>query len=356
MTSSLTKPHSATLFLLASLFLALGFSTSSCKRRASAGEGEPLEATVTKAIEKELPAEVSAAGSIEAVDKAEVAFLVSGRIVSVDVEDGADVVEGQVLARLDDGDYRQMVAAAEAKLAEVRARHERLSKLRTLGSLTPSDFDKIESGLREAEASAELARRQLGYTTLKAPFAGRVVKRIVAAGQVAVPSVPVFTVLAPAPVWANVGVAEAEAQKVRVGQPALVSLPATGDKAQAGKVDAVLPQADPLSRSFTVKIGLKNEEGLLHPGNVVTARITVGASRRACLLQPKAVQRHPDGSLFVWLVEPKSGKAVRKIVETGSLNGSLVEISKGLAAGDAVILEVPLTLFEGMPVKAVFAK
>jgi len=330
-------------------------SLASCRRSPEVQAGAETSVQVVNVSTKALPDEIIAAGAIDAVDKAEVGFLVAGRIISVDVEDGAEVKKGQVLARIDPSDLQQTLAIAETRLAEVTARHKRLATLHELGSLTDTDFDKIDSALHEAESSTELARHQLAYTELRAPFDGIAVRRGLAAGVVAIPAAPVFTVLAPGPVWANVGVAEVDARRVQPGQVAQVFLPAAADQVNIGKVEAILPQADPLSRSFTVKIRLANDNHALHPGNVVTAHIATGSSHVAITLPPQAVQKHPDGSLYVWLVDPTRHTATRQIVETGALQNTEIEIRSGLKPGDQVVLNVPLTLFEGTPLKVTVA-
>ena len=341
--------------LLITLF-AGQLALSGCRRGdGSTAQAETAVQTVT-AVNKTLQDEIIASGAIDAVDKADLGFLVAGRVLAVDVEDGAEVKKDQVLARLDPADYQQALAIAEARLTEVSARHERLSKLHELGSLTATDFDKIEAGLHEATSATELARRQLAYTELRAPFDGIVVKHGVAAGVVVGPGSPVFTVLAPAPVWANVGVAEATVRKVQVGQSAEVFLPASSNQTHTGKIEAILPQADPLSRSFTVKIKLENADRALRPGNVVISHLQTALTREAITIPPQAVQKHPDGALFVWVVDPVRHTAVRQLIEVGSLQTSEIEVIAGLKAGDQVILDVPHTLFEGTPLKVSTAK
>ena len=327
-------------------------ASSGCRRANEAAATDTAVQAITVAS-KTLRDEIIASGAIDAVDKAEVGFLVAGRVISVDVDDGAEVKKDQVLARLDPADYQQGLAIAEAKLTEVRSHYERLSKMYELGSLTATDFDKIEAGLHEATSAAELARRQLAYTELRAPFDGLAVKHGIAAGVVVGPGTPVFTVLSSASVWANVSVAEADARRVQSGQSAEVSLPAAGKQTYTGKVAAILPQADPLSRSFTVKILLENADHALRPGNVVIAHIATLQTRNVLTLPPQVVQKFADGSLYVWLVDPVRHVAVRQVIEAGFLDASEVEIASGLKAGDQVISNVPHTLFEGTPLKIV---
>lgn len=289
---------------------------------------------------------VVASGAIESIGKSDVAFMVPGRVISVDVADGATVLGGEVLARLDPADYEKNLAIAEAQLHEVEARHARLSRMHEAGSLTDTDFDKIDAALKQARAAAELARRQLGYTVLRAPFDGSIVKHRIEAGVVVAPAVPVFTLHSPGAVWANFGVSEVDIGRVQIGQTAAVQV-AAARTMHEGKVEAILPNADTLSRSFTVKVRLANPTGELRHGNVVTGRIQTGASRIVLSVPPQTVQKNPDGSLFVWLFDASRQTAMRQIVEIGALRTEQIEITAGLNAGDRVVLNVPHTLFEG---------
>jgi RND family efflux transporter MFP subunit len=327
--------------------LAVALLVGGCRRGHDpiALEARPVQAHRVSA--HDVAVEVIASGAIEAIDKAEVAFMVPGRVIAVDAGDGAMVRAGQLLARLDPGDYEKKLAIAEAQLTEVKARHARLSRLHEAGSLTDTDFDKIDAALKQAAAATELARRQLGYTQLHAPFDGWIVKRGIAAGVVAAPGVPVFTMFSPGAVWANLGVSEAERPQVRVGQSVAVSAPAARADVHRGLVEAILPDADPLSRAFTVKVRLENPDGALRHGNVVVGRILTGKTRHVVTVPPQVVQKNPDGSLFVWLIDPSRQVAIRQLVEVGALDGSEVEIAAGLRDGDRIILNVPHTLFEG---------
>lgn len=331
--------------------VALGaLAGSGCRRPSDPPVTVPV-VTVLRVEPAALPAELLVSGVIEAVDKAQVGFQVPGRVQRLAVEDGEAVVAGQLLAQLEDDDYRSALAAAEAKFGEINSRHERLKKLRELGSLTETDFEKIDSARTEAQAGFDLARRRLDYTQLKAPFPGRVVRHSVAAGTVVAPGVPVFTVLAPAPVWAVLSVPETDAPGIRPGQSVRVNLASAGGRDVDGEVETVSPQAEPLSRSFAVKVRLANADGRFRPGNVVTARISAGESRQALSLPPQVVQRYPDGGLYVWTVDPKTNTVARRIVGVGRVRETEVEIVAGLEPGALVVRGGAVPLFEGMAVK-----
>ena len=318
-----------------------------CHRDRGGSAEEPRRIQVHVAHSHDVAEQVIASGAIEAIEKADLAFQVPGRVISVDVDEGILVKQGQVLARLDPADYEKNLAIVEAQLHEVKARHARLSRLHESGSLTETDFDKIDAALQQTESAAELARHQLGYTELRAPFAGWIVKHGIAVGVVAAPAVPVFTLFSPGVVWANLGVSEGDIAKVHIGQTVEVRVPATRASPQRGTVEAILPNAEMFSRAFTVKVRLENAQGDLRHGNVVVGHILTGETRRAITVPPQVVQKNPDGSLFVWLIDSARHTAVRQLVEVGALRVSEVEIASGLNDGDQIVLNVPHTLFEG---------
>lgn len=323
---------------------------SACHRQDTDNAPPPVVRTVT-AERVDVRQEISASGVIEAVDKVQLGFLVPGRVREVAVEDGADVTAGQLLARIDDADLRNEAAIADARLVETKARHERLTRLHELGSLTPTDFEKSAAALSESESAAALAHRRLGYAELHAPFAGRFVRQGLSVGSVVVPGVPVCTVSAAAPVWASLSVPEVDAPKLRPGLPATVSLAATDSPPAHSTIETILPQADALTRSFLVRIKLANEDGRFRLGNVVTAKVSTGATHSSIVLPPSLIQRFPDGALYVWTAEPGRSVVTRRIVTVGRPAATGVEVLSGLQPGDRVVETGATTLYEGMPVQ-----
>jgi len=327
----------------------VAFVLSGCSKRASTSPPAPA-VTVLQLAPRGFADEISASGAIEAIDKTELGFMVGGRLKSIEVEDGASVEAGQLLARLDDADYRRELAIAEAKLAETQSREARLRQMHDLGSLTATDFEKITAALAQAQSAAELARRRVSYSELHAPFAGRVTRHPVSIGTVVAPGMPICSVLAPAPVWAVLSVPEVDAVRIQSGQTAHVRLAALERTETTSTVESVLPQADPMTRSFNVKIRLPNSDLAFRPGNVVTATIAVGPERSVLTINPAAVQHFPDGALYVWVVDREKHSVTRRIVSVGRVRDTEVEITAGLSAGEWIVTRTDAPLFDGMQV------
>lgn len=328
---------------------ALTILCSGCNKEQAA---QPVPVIKTHLVEaRETDEEISASGVIEAVDKVELGFMVAGRVSTVDVEDGDTVKPGQLLASLDDSDLRNEVAIADGRLAEVRDRHARLAQLNALGSLTQADFEKIKAALTESEAASALAHRRLSYAEIRAPFAGRIQRHGVARGTVVAPGIPVCTLVGTAPVWATLSVPEVDVSHIHPGELARVSLAAAESVVATAKVEAVLPQAEAITRSFEVMVRIPNLDGAFRPGNVVTASIATGVRRKTVTLPPQLVQRYPDGSLYVWLVDAAGRTVTRRIVDVGRMRGTEVEVVAGLHAGERVVLGGEAPLFDGMRVE-----
>lgn len=327
----------------------IAFVLGGCSKRASAPASPPT-VTVLQLATRGFADEISASGAIEAIDQTQLGFMVGGRLKSIEVEDGASVEAGQLLARLDDTDYRHELAIAEAKLAETQSREERLRQMHDLGSLTATDFEKITAALTETRSAADLARRRVGYSELHAPFAGRVTRHPVSVGTVVAPGVPICSVLAPAPVWAVLSVPEVDAVRIQTGQTVHVRLAAMERVEAVSTVESVLPQADPMTRSFNVKIRLPNSDLSFRPGNVVTATIAVGPDGSVLTINPAAVQHFPDGALYVWVADREKRSVTRRIVSVGRARDTEVEVTAGLHAGEWIVTGSAAPLFDGMQV------
>ncbi|WP_221031586.1 efflux RND transporter periplasmic adaptor subunit [Actomonas aquatica] len=300
---------------------------------------------------------IIAAGSIIPVNSVSLGFRVPGQIEAVLAADGEVVATGQVLARLDPAELRHAKTIAQAQADELSSRHHRLTQLFEAGSLTRTDFERSHAALTEAKAALDLANEQLDHTELVAPFAGKLLKHPLDVGAVVAPGVPVFTLMAEQPVWAEVHVAESQRAALALGQTVQLELPAM-DSADApstlsGEIESIAATADPFSRTFAVRIRQANTDGRLRLGNLVTARIEAGRGRDGLLLPPPAVQREADGSLYVWLLGGDGNQVVKRAVASGGTQGEQVIIDQGLAAGDQVVVGTTAPLFDGREVKVV---
>ncbi|ADM10851.1 RND divalent metal cation efflux membrane fusion protein CzcB precursor [Parvularcula bermudensis HTCC2503] len=314
--------------------------------------------------ETDLPAELSFAA-----DKiATIAPRVGGVVRSLDATEGDLVEAGQVLAVLDSGRLATLMSdyhSARAAERYARATLERESGLRDQGITSESEFAQARQEATMAVARREAAETALhaagidheaietaqagadgaaGRYRITAPIAGRVIERRLSLGQSVQAGEdggsPAFVVADDSVVWADVQVYAADLGAVRSGQTVILK-GESGAAIAEGEVAFVTPQLAEGSRTATARVVLDNPEGLLRPGQFVTASIATGTDGET-LTVPKGAVVVFEGQDVVFTRSEHGFAPVP--VETGRQVGDRLEIVSGLAAGDRFVTEGAFTL------------
>ena len=219
--------------------------------------------------------------------------------------------------------------------------------LRAQKSISPQEFDEVESRSQaasarlamvrsqesEAKAAEAAARTMQGYTRIHAPFDGVVTERKVDPGAMATPGSPLLTIEKAGALRLEVSVDESLLSLVHRGAKIAVTIDTLGSEPVDGKVAQIVPAADPGSRSFLVKIDLANSPGL-HSGMFGHALLMRG-SRDTLLIPRTAVIAH--GSMQSVYVVGQNQIAGLRYISAGNLHGNEVEVLSGLSAGETVV-------------------
>ncbi|GAB4267716.1 MAG: efflux RND transporter periplasmic adaptor subunit [Deferrisomatales bacterium] len=324
---------------------------------------------------------VEGTGTLEAFESAELIPRVGGvTVTEVRVREGDSVGKGQVLVRLDDelvrtriDGVRARIAAAKAKAAALDARVAMLeadaARFRHLfeqGVSPRQQLDHVEAELKVARAerraldaeckALEETRRELElrltYHTLTAPWDGTVVARPVDPGDTASTSRPVLALARLSRLKLRAQVAEVDVPRVQPGQTARGAVDALGRRWFEARVARVLPRLDPATHTGDVEIHLGAEGTPLRPGMFARARIQVGRHEGVAL--PRDALRKVPGSgvWFAYVVTP-DGRAQRRDVRLGESLGDLVEVTAGVAAGEAVVVRGEGVVRTGVAVRVV---
>lgn len=303
---------------------------------------------------REFPARIAAAQQVD------LAFRLPGRIVRLPVAEGQLVDEGNVIASLDDAQYRLAVDDRSASYERARGDYERGRNLVADGNLSRMDFDRLDAQYRSARAALDQARDDLDQTVLQAPFAGRVARRFVEnftevqAGQpvVSLTDVSVLEVKVDLPQEFVIQVREPP----KKGSPSRVQV-AFGqnrDRRYPLTFEEVATQADPVTQTFEVTFTLPApQEMQLLPGMTATVFADLGHAgmERAVYLVPAdAVVANENGKPEAWIVEPKTMTVAPRGVAVGNLRGDTIEVTSGLAPGDRIVVAGTAFLREGMKV------
>jgi RND family efflux transporter MFP subunit len=302
------------------------------------------------------------AGVTQAKNHAVLSFAVPARVVERPVTAGSRVNQGDVLARLDDGEYRNAANLAEAAVAELKTQWEqacrdrrRIEKLTASRVATVSDLEKVttrekslEASLQAATARFKEARRLLHETVLRAPFSGTVTSHYIQPGEWAGPGQPAIELTGDGDIELVVEVPESVVTRLSVDQSVEVQLPFAGNRTISGRISAVAKAAIGAGRLFPVKADLAATAGL-RAG--LTAQLLVELAAEDSLTVPLAAVVNPGASQpFIFIYE--KGRVSRRLVVLGSMIDDRIVVQGSVAEGDRVVVSGQNQLADGDRVEA----
>jgi RND family efflux transporter MFP subunit len=312
---------------------------------------------------RDLPEAVVLTGTLEPRSQVQVVAEVQARLQRVLREEGSRVGRGEVLAVLDDTDYRlsndrarAALAVAEANRAHAQAEKERADSLLKTGGITDRDHlaaqvqqQVAEASLAQARAEVAIAGQALARTQVRAPFAGRVAKRFPDPGAMLAPGAPLFTLVDDSVFEFRASVASKDWAKVKAGAAAELAIDALGGARVEGRIARVEPLVDERSRSFRVVVEVPGRADLVG-GLFARAVVRVGVVPGALVVPPSALVRDGSDPTSAEVFVVRGGKAEKVRLALGVETPDGVQVTSGLAAGDAVVLDPPTALASGAPV------
>jgi multidrug efflux pump subunit AcrA (membrane-fusion protein) len=225
-------------------------------------------------------------------------------------------------------------------------------------------LDRILAGPREeviARAAAKVAVQQavldeikdeIERASIKAPFPGVVTKKLVEAGHFVRRGDPVFELIQLDQIRIVVPVPEKVIAQVKPGLAIDMRFDALRDRTFKGRVEAIVPAADPQARTFPVKVVIENKDHLLLPGMVARIVVPLSAKQKCSAVPRDAVVNGPQGPV-VYVV--RGGLAAAVPVVPGLADGLLLQVTGDLKAGEAVVVRGNERLMPGQPVQVVSA-
>lgn len=298
----------------------------------------PVKVSVIQVSSQKGKSERVYSGIVSASDNSTVSFSVSGTITDLYVSEGQQVFKGQVLGKVKNGDYLNAYNIAEAQLAEAQDAYNRLKKLHDANALPEIKWVEIQQKLKQAQNSVELARRTLEDATLHSPVSGTVTKKYADVGQTVMPVEPVYEITSLQNLTINISAGENEIGLFKIGQKAQVVIPTISDSIIEGKIIEKAVVADPLTRTYTIKLKLDSHNSNLLPGmlaNVAFENMEGGSEYYN--LPSQAIVLNDDNRWFVWVVTDSI--VGKRFVETGGLTADGVSVTRGILPGDLVIVE-----------------
>lgn len=292
---------------------------------------------------------VRAVGTTRPVDAVTVTSEVAGRIAGLGFYDEEVVEQGRVLAQLD-------AALAMADLQAVTARRERLRLQfrRTVdafnaGASNQSEVDNARTLLAEADAEVERAQRVVEDHTIVAPFEGRVGRRLVSAGALVNPGDAIADLRSVDPMELVFSAPEVYLAAMRIGARVEATSPAFPARVFTGELRVTGSVVDPATRTVEVYARVANPDGALRPGMFLSVELVVGEKPDAVLIPESAVLRE-GARADVFVI--RDGRAVRTRVDLGERAPGVVEVLRGIEAGDRVVTQGLQRVRDGVLVEA----
>lgn len=332
---------------------------------------------------------LNASGYVTARRQATVSSKMAGQITEISIEEGMEVVAGQVLARLDSSNLdrslrlaearsaaaRKAVLEVDAQLAEARLRQDRTRRLVEQRVAGQADLDRVDGEVATLEArterqredievsdrQADVIRQQIEDTVIRAPFDGVITAKNAQPGEMMSPiaggagftRTGIGTIVDMDSLEIEVDVNEAYINRVAPGQPVDAVLDSYDDWRIPTRVIAIIPTADRDRATVRVRIGFEELDPRIFPDMGVKVGFRSAGSEPAdapegLLVQAAAVFRD-TGRDLVFLV--RDGRVQRRAVRLGDPRGADVFVLSGLVEGDRVVVEGPEGLADGDPVE-----
>ena len=349
---------------------------------------QPADVDVAAVATEERPETIEAVGTVRARRTVVVASKILSHIRVIHVEEGERVTAGQPLIGLDNRELtsaREAVLAARAEVdsaiqaagyalqsaqaqsALAETTYKRFSDLLRKESVSKQEYDEAEARLRSAQAAVEAASAQrdqavsqraqteariasadvmLSHATIESPVTGIVVERLADPGSLARPGEPILRIEEAGAYRLEAAVPASLLGSVRIGQTISVAVDALeGSGPMGGTIAEIVPEIDPASRTFQIKIGFPANPSVR---SGLYGRALIPRGTRTVLSVPaEAVsQRGQLRSVFV----VQDNVARRRLVTLGDLRGGAYEVLSGLDEGELVVLQ-PSTVDDGAPVR-----
>ena len=311
---------------------------------------------------------VSLTGNIQAQTEVNLSFRIDGRMIKRNVDVGATVKPGQVIATLNADNEenalqsaRASLAAASALLVEARNNYDRHKTLVEQRFVAVAEYDRAAASLRtaqsqvdSAQAQVNIAQDRLGYAQLVADAGGTVTAVGAEPGEV-VQAGRMIVQVARAGGRDAVFDVPARLKDAAPANPEITVFVTADPKVTAqGRVREVSPRADPATGTFRVRVGLTNPPAAMRLGTTVTGRMQLG-SAQGIEIPPSAVIRS-DRQSAVWIVDPKTGTVSTRNIEVASQDSARVAVLSGLSPGDVVVTAGVQALRPGQSVRLLETK
>jgi RND family efflux transporter MFP subunit len=331
--------------------LVLLLLASGCRKHTEAPV-QPPSVTVKSPVSQPVTEYLDLTGTLAPSKSVDLVARVNGYLESIDFKDGDFVEQGQQLFVIEPEPYRQQVALNEAALLQAQSEYDRQNALMKENATSSSNVEKWQSTRDQAKAQVELAKINLGYTKVTAPFSGRIGRRQVDPGNLVGPgnTVKIATLEQLRPIYANFNLNERDAlhlyeklrkvgmePKAAVGKaPVLIGLSNEQGYPHQGVLDFTDNEISGSTGTLALRAVFKNEDKTMFSGLFVRVRIPLGDPQPGLVIPNSAIGNDQQGDYV--LVVDANDVVARRAITKGPLTPEGCVVRQGLTTTDRVIV------------------
>ncbi|MBS1920665.1 MAG: efflux RND transporter periplasmic adaptor subunit [Bacteroidetes bacterium] len=276
---------------------------------------------------------VEANGTIVANEFAELRPEINGRLTYLNVQEGKPVAQGTVLARINDADLLAQMEKSKVQLGLAQQTEQRLKKLLDVNGINQSDYDAAVNQVNNLKADMDYTQALIDKTVVKAPFSGVIGLRRVSPGQYVTSNDIIASIQQLNKMKVDFTIPEQYKNVIHIGNMVNVELDASNNIIKKARIVAVEPQINQDTRNLIVRAVLEN--GSANPGAFVKVYVDAGENKKAIMVPTNSIIPEDRNNQLIIV---KNGKATFVDVQTGYRQADNVEITKGVNAGDTVIV------------------
>jgi membrane fusion protein, multidrug efflux system len=285
------------------LMLLLFFKQRAGQEQGNAGP-PPAVVNADQARKTSWSEQLSAVGSLRAVQGVDVTTEIPGVVQAIRFENGTAAKRGDILVQLDTSSERAQLRALEAQREQAKLAFERSERLIQRGAIAQAELEEAQANFQNLTAQVEQTRTLIDKKRIDAPFAGELGIREVNLGQYVGPGTKVVSLQQIAPIYVDFELPEATLARIKPGQPIVLRVEAYGDRKFTGTINALDPDIDTNTRSIAVQAEVANEDRALRPGMFADVTVQLPGERQVTVVPASAITRNAYGDAVYLVTRP----------------------------------------------------
>lgn len=311
------------------------------------GKKPPMTVNAIKVEPQDFSNTISLSGSIEANEQIEIHSEVSGIVESISFAEGSQVSKGQVLLKVNDVELRAQLVQAKTKESLASENERRAKLLLQKEAISQEEYDIASADFRSMKAQTQLIQAQIGKTSIRAPFSGRIGLRNISPGTYVTPTTLIANLVSSNQLKITFSIPEKYASQITKGSEINFTVPNVTDKFKA-KIYALEPGIELTTRTMKIRALTDNSNGKLLPGTFANIELSLGKINNAIIIPTEVVVPVQDGKV-VYIAQ--NGKAKEVKIESLARTDKDLVVTSGLNPGDSLITTGVMSLKNDADIK-----